>query len=236
MSIIVVEHLTKRYPTHEAVSDLSFQIAPGEVVGFLGVNGAGKSTTIRMLTGSLPPTSGSIRIGGFDLARSPLKAKLNVGYLPEVPPLYPTLTVEECLRFVAQLRGLAHRAIAAEIDRVLALTDLVKHRRQLTVELSKGFRQRVGLAQALLGSPPLLILDEPTEGLDPTQRSQLLRLLSQLGKDQTVLLSTHILSEVVSTCSRVLMIHQGRLRSDDLLVAHDPNAATALTNRFAELA
>ncbi len=235
MSIIAVEHLTKRYPTYEAVSDLSFQMAKGEVVGFLGVNGAGKSTTIKMLTGSLPPTSGSISIAGFDLARSPLKAKRNIGYLPEVPPLYPTLTIDECLRFVAELRGLGQREIAREIDRVLTLTDLTTHRRRLTAELSKGFRQRVGLAQALLGRPPLLILDEPTEGLDPTQRSQLLRLISQLGEDQTVLLSTHILSEVVSTCSRVLMIHQGRLRSDEPMVSNGQNAATALSNRFAEL-
>ena len=217
--MVVVKDLSKRYREREAVQGLTFSVNPGEVVGFLGPNGAGKSTTMKMLTGFLPPSAGSARINGFDVFESPLDAKRAIGYLPETPPLYVEMTVAEYLRFVARIKGLSGAAIGAEVKRVTELTGLGPETKRLIGNLSKGFRQRVGLAQALLGSPPLLILDEPTEGLDPKQRGEVLTMLKGLGAQHTVILSTHILSEVRTICERVLIIHRGKLVADQAMAS-----------------
>lgn len=217
--MVVVKDLSKRYREREAVQGLTFSVKAGEVVGFLGPNGAGKSTTMKMLTGFLPPSAGSARINGFDVFESPLDAKRAIGYLPETPPLYVEMTVAEYLRFVARIKGLSGAAIGAEVKRVTELTGLGPETKRLIGNLSKGFRQRVGLAQALLGSPPLLILDEPTEGLDPKQRGEVLTMLKGLGAQHTVILSTHILSEVRTICERVLIIHRGKLVADQAMAS-----------------
>lgn len=203
--------LTKDYGTVVAVRDVSFHVGRGEVVGFLGLNGAGKTTTLRMLAGSLGPTSGRVVIAGHDLEREPLRARGCLGYLPEAAPLYPEMRVREYLEFRARVKSIRGSKVrpaareAAERARVVDVSEtLIGH-------LSKGYRQRVGLAEALLGRPPLLILDEPTAGLDPNQIHEVRALIRDLGSDHTLLLSTHILSEVEATCDRALVIHRGRL-------------------------
>ncbi len=219
MSMIEVSHLTKRYRERIAVDDLSFSVAQGEILGFLGPNGAGKTTTMRVLTGFLPASSGLVKVAGHDVFEEPLAVKRQIGYLPETPPLYPEMTVRGYLRFVATLRGVARGQLAAELDRVCQATGTTQVMGRVIQNLSKGFRQRVGIAQALLGSPAVLILDEPTEGLDPIQRAEVRELIRGLAGQHTVILSTHILPEVVMTCEKVLILHQGRLVAFDTLAA-----------------
>jgi ABC-2 type transport system ATP-binding protein len=212
--VIEVSNLTRRFGANVAVDDLSFRLAAGEVVGFLGPNGAGKTTTMRMLAGYLPATRGSITIGGFDVLRQSLEARRRIGYLPESVPLYREHRVEEMLRFQARLhrvpRGERERRIGAVLERV-GLTD---RRRSLVGDLSRGLRQRAGLAVCLLPEPDVLILDEPTSGLDPLQRIEVRKLVAELARERTVLLSSHILAEVEALCPRVLIVHKGRCLAD----------------------
>ena len=224
MAMIEVRQLTKRYRDRVAVEDLDFSVAEGEILGFLGPNGAGKSTTMRILTGVMPPSAGSARVAGFDVFEQPLEVKRRIGYLPETPPLYPEMTVVGYLGFVARLKQLPGRGLQAEVERVAGLTGLTDVLGRVIQNLSKGYQQRVGLAQALLGAPPVLILDEPTEGLDPTQRADVRGLIKGLAGKHTVILSTHILPEVTMTCERVLILHRGRV------VAHDTPARLVRTH------
>ncbi|NMO16400.1 ABC transporter ATP-binding protein [Pyxidicoccus fallax] len=213
--MIEVQHLTKRYRDRVAVEDLTFQVEEGEILGFLGPNGAGKSTTMKILTGFLPPSEGTARVGGFDVFEQPLEVKRRIGYLPETPPLYPEMTVRGYLQFVGSLKGLPGRGLKAEVERVAGLTGVTHVMDRVIQNLSKGYKQRVGIAQALLGSPPVLILDEPTEGLDPTQRAEVRALIKSLAGKHTVILSTHILPEVTVTCEKVLIINQGKIVAYD---------------------
>jgi ABC-2 type transport system ATP-binding protein len=209
--MISVQNLTKRYVDTHAVEDLSLEVKEGEVLGFLGPNGAGKTTTIRMLTGYLRPTSGTARVAGFDVVDDSLAVRRRIGYLPESIPLYPEMRVDEYLRYRAALKRVARRGRQANVDRAIELCGLKEERRRIIGTLSKGFRQRVGLADALVHRPPILILDEPTVGLDPNQIREVRELIRELGKDHTVLLSTHILPEVEMICDRVAIINRGRL-------------------------
>lgn len=208
--MIEVESLTKRYPSHEAVSDISFTIERGEVVGFLGPNGAGKSTTLRMLTGFLAPTSGTARIDGISVLERPIEAQRRFGYLPEIVPVYDDMRAYDFLRYRAELKGLSYRAAKREADRVLELAGVVEARDRWIAKLSKGTKQRIGIADALLGDPPILILDEPTVGLDPNQIRHIRRLIKSFEGEKTVFLSTHILPEVEASCSRVVIIRDGK--------------------------
>jgi len=213
--MIHVDHLSKRYGATEAVRDVSFDVAPGEILGFLGPNGAGKTTTLRMITGFLPATAGTVTVGGADIFENPAAVKRQIGYLPESPPLYPELTVTEQLAFAARLKGVARRQRRGAVDEAVARAGLTQVRKRLIANLSKGYRQRVGLGQALVGSPPVLILDEPTVGLDPKQIIEIRDLIRALAGDHTVVLSSHILPEVSATCERVVIIHQGRVVATD---------------------
>jgi ABC-2 type transport system ATP-binding protein len=237
MSMIEVSHLTKRYRDRVAVDDLSFTVAEGELLGFLGPNGAGKTTTMRVLTGFLPASSGVVKVAGHDVFEEPLEVKRRIGYLPETPPLYPEMTVQGYLRFVATLRGVPRGQLATELERVADATGTTSVMGRVIQNLSKGFRQRVGLAQALLGSPEVLILDEPTEGLDPIQRAEVRRLIKGLGGKHTVILSTHILPEVTVTCDKVLILHQGRLVAFDTIssLVHTESSAETLEETFLRL-
>lgn len=209
--MIKVEHLTKYYGDFLAVDDLSFQIAEGHVYGFLGPNGAGKTTTMNIMTGCLSPTSGSVTVGGFDILAEPEQAKRLIGYLPEQPPLYLNETPLEYLRFVGEAKGLRGEELDRQISEVIGQIKIreVAHRR--ISALSKGYRQRVGIAQALLGNPKVIILDEPTVGLDPLQIIEIRDLIRQLGQAHTVILSSHILSEVQAICEKILIIAHGKL-------------------------
>lgn len=209
--MIEVEGLTKDYGTVVAVRDVSFSVGKGEVVGFLGPNGAGKSTTLRILAGFLGATSGKVRVNGHDLAEASLEARASLGYMPEAAPLYPELRVREYLEFRARLKRVPRSKRGASIERALERANLKGVSETTIGHLSKGFRQRVGLADALVADPPLLILDEPTAGLDPNQVREVRALIRELAADHTVLLSTHILSEVEATCQRALVIDRGRL-------------------------
>jgi gliding motility-associated transport system ATP-binding protein len=209
--MIEVEHLTKRYGPTLAVSDVSFEVQKGEVLGFLGPNGAGKTTTMRILTGFLPPTDGCARVAGFDVRESPLEAKRRTGYLPESPPVYPEMTVKEYLAFVGRIKGVARRDLKARIGEVSEKCAVQDVFNRPIGKLSKGYRQRVGLAQAIIHNPDVLILDEPTAGLDPKQIIETRELIRNLGGQHTVILSTHILPEVSKTCQRVVVINQGRV-------------------------
>ena len=235
MAMIEVENLTKRYRDRKAVDCLSFTVDEGQIVGFLGPNGAGKSTTMKILTGFLPATTGKVKVAGFDIFEKPLEAKRNIGYLPEIPPLYPELTVSAYLKFVAQLKGLPRAHMAAEIERVATVSGVLSEIDRLTGNLSKGYRQRVGIAQALLGTPGLLILDEPTEGLDPRQRREVLDLIQSLSGRHTVVLSTHILAEVKAVCQNVLIIHRGKIVADDSMEVLTKGKETALEDTFIQL-
>lgn len=214
--MIEVKHLTKRYGDRLAVTDLSFTIPKGQVFGFLGPNGAGKSTTMNIITGCLAPTSGEVRIGGYDILTQPLQAKKLVGYLPEQPPLYLERTPREYLTFVAGAKGVESKKIESEVQRVMALTHIEDVADRLIQNLSKGYKQRVGIAQALLGDPEVIILDEPTVGLDPRQMIEIRELIKNLGKDHTVILSSHILSEVQAVCQQVMIISKGKLMACDV--------------------
>jgi ABC-2 type transport system ATP-binding protein len=235
MAMIEVSGLTKRYRDRVAVDNLTFSVKEGEILGFLGPNGAGKSTTMKMLTGFLPATSGTAKIAGFDVFEQPLETKRRIGYLPETPPLYPEMSVKGYLAFVARLKGIPSAKIKDEIDRVTAATGITPELKRVIVNLSKGYRQRVGLAQALLGSPPLLILDEPTEGLDPNQRGEVLKLIKSLAGKHTVVLSTHILSEVKAISERVLIIHRGKIAAHDDLPNLTGGAELGLEQTFTRL-
>lgn len=213
--MIQVSHLTKYYGDFLAVNDLSFEIQDGHVYGFLGPNGAGKSTTMNIMTGCLSPTDGTVKIGGYDILESPEQAKKLIGYLPEQPPLYPNETPQEYLTFVGEAKGLRGKRLYAEIDSVVQCAGIENVRDRLIRALSKGYRQRVGIAQALLGNPPVIILDEPTVGLDPIQIIEIRDFIKELGKTHTVLLSSHILSEVQAVCEQVLIISKGKLVAFD---------------------
>ena len=209
--LIEIENLSRYYGNLCAVQDVSFELKRGEILGFLGPNGAGKSTTMGMISGVLAPSAGSIRLNGLDLLQHPTQAKASLGYLPEQPPLYSELTVDEYLRFCAQLRGAGRKEISSQVARAKERCGLESSGGRLIANLSKGYRQRVGIAQAIIHSPEIIILDEPTSGLDPNQIQEIRKLIQELGEEQGVILSTHILSEVESTCDRVLILHQGRV-------------------------
>ncbi len=213
--MIEVVNLTKRFPRHEAVRGISFSVAKGEIIGFLGPNGAGKTTTLRMLTGYLPPTSGTASVAGHDVYRESIEARRKIGYMPENVPLYDDMRVREYLRFRANLKGLNNRDAKRRVEEVVETCGLDSVKRKMIRVLSKGYRQRVGLADALVHDPDLLILDEPTNGLDPNQIRQIRELIRQLAEKHTVLLSTHILSEVEATCSRVIIIDGGKIKAQD---------------------
>jgi ABC-2 type transport system ATP-binding protein len=215
--MIQAKALTRRYGGFTAVNSISFDVPAGEVVGFLGPNGAGKTTTIRMMTGALRPTSGSVSVCGFDLVDQPMDARRRIGYLPESTPLYTEMRVADYLRFRARVSGVARRARSAAIDQAIERCRLGEVRRRPIGELSKGFRQRVGLAGAIVHEPPVIVLDEPTVGLDPAQIQEVRSLIRGLAKRHTVLLSTHILPEVEAVCDRVLLIARGRLRVEGRL-------------------
>ncbi len=215
--MIEAEGLTKYYGAIPAVEEVSFQVGRGEIVGFLGPNGAGKSTSMRILTGFTPATRGRARVAGFEVHDQPLEVKRRVGYLPESVPLYEEMVVESFLRHVAVVKGVPRSARRAEADRVMERCGLTHMAKRLTGNLSKGYRQRVGLAQALVGSPPVLIFDEPTVGLDPGQIIEIRNMIKELGREHTILLSTHILPEVTMTCSRVIIINRGRVVVQDSL-------------------
>ena len=213
--MIQVSHLTKYYGDFLAVNDLSFEIQDGHVYGFLGPNGAGKSTTMNIMTGCLSPTDGTVKIGGFDILEQPEAAKKLIGYLPEQPPLYPNETPQEYLTFVGEAKGLRGKELREEIDSAVQSAGIENVRDRLIGTLSKGYRQRVGLAQALLGKPQVIILDEPTVGLDPIQIIEIRDFIKELGKTHTVILSSHILSEVQAVCEQVLIISKGKLVAFD---------------------
>ena len=213
--MIEVEHLTKRYGHIVAVDDISFQVNKGEILGFLGPNGAGKTTTMRVLTGYIPATEGRAVVAGYDVFEQPIEAKRRTGYLPETPPLYPDMTVREYLHFVAKIKGVAPKERTARVEQVMSRTWVSDMAGRACGKLSKGYRQRVGLAQALIHNPDVLILDEPTAGLDPKQIIETRRLIKELAGDHTIILSTHILPEVSQTCERVVIINKGKVVAVD---------------------
>lgn len=213
--MIEVKHLTKRYGEHTAVSNLSFTIPERQIYGFLGPNGAGKSTTMNIMTGCLAPTEGQVIIGGHDILEKPKAAKRLIGYLPEQPPLYFDRTPAEYLRFVAEAKGISAKQTPEQVAAVMEKTQISQVANRLIRHLSKGYRQRVGIAQALLGDPEIIILDEPTVGLDPLQIIEIRDLIRDLGRDHTVILSSHILSEVQAICQTILIISEGKLVACD---------------------
>ncbi len=213
--MIEVQHLTKRYGPFTAVDDVSFKAERGEILGFLGPNGAGKTTTMRILTGYMPPTDGKALVAGYDVLEQPIEAKRRTGYLPETPPLYPDMTVRDYLDFCARIKGVPRAQRRSRVDTVMGRTRVADMASRHCGKLSKGYRQRVGLAQALLHNPDVLILDEPTAGLDPKQILETRQLIKELGGDHTVILSTHILPEVSQTCNRIVIINKGRVVAVD---------------------
>ena len=213
--MIKVENLTKRFAGQAAIQDLNFEVGKGEIMGFLGPNGAGKSTTMRILSSFMPPSSGRATVAGFDIFEQSLQARAHLGYMPENVPLYNDMRVTEYLNYRAALKSVPHRRISERVGDVKELCGLKDVEKKMIGALSKGYRQRVGLADALVHEPDLLILDEPTSGLDPNQIRQVRDLIKNLGKQHTILLSTHILPEVEMTCSRVIIIHKGRIEACD---------------------
>ncbi len=209
--MIELEHVTKLYGSIPALRDVSLHVPKGQTVGLLGRNGAGKTTALNLMTGYFPPTEGKVRIGGKDMLADPRACKRMIGYLPEKPPLYDEMTVEEYLSFVCELREVVRKANRAHVEEIMELCVLREMRQRLIGHLSKGYRQRVGIAQALCGSPEILILDEPTVGLDPKQTVEMRELIRRLGEDHTVLFSSHILSEVQQLCSRVIILNEGKM-------------------------
>jgi ABC-2 type transport system ATP-binding protein len=210
---VIVDQLTKVYGEQTAVNNISFTVNSGEIVGFLGPNGAGKSTTMKMLTCFIPQTTGKASVCGFDTEKNSIEVRRNVGYLPEHNPLYPEMYVKEYLEFAARLNGM--KKADKRIEEMIGLTGLTLERRKKIGQLSKGYRQRVGLAQAMLHDPKVLIMDEPTSGLDPNQLAEVRGLIKNIGKEKTVILSTHIMQEVQAICSRVIIINKGKLVADD---------------------
>lgn len=212
--MIEISHITRKFEHFTAVDDLSFQVAEGEVLGFLGPNGAGKSTTMKIITGFLAPTSGRVTIDGHDIAEDPLAAKALIGYLPEGAPSYPDMTVQDFLEFIAEIRGFSGKEKQQRVARVIQDVELSEVRLQTIETLSKGFKRRVGLAQAILHDPKVLVLDEPTDGLDPNQKHQVRQLIRNLAKDKIVIVSTHILEEVSAVCTRAIIIARGKIVAD----------------------
>ncbi len=209
--MIELKKITKRYGERTVLDSVSFKVEKGEVLGFLGPNGAGKTTTMRIITGYLSPSDGEVTVNGYDVRKDPLQVKGSIGYLPELAPAYPEMTVLGYFRFMAGLKGMSGATAGFSIERVIKQTNLDKVKERIIGNLSRGYRQRVGIAQSLLSDPPILILDEPTVGLDPEQIIEIRNLIRELGKDHTIILSTHILPEVTVTCNRVIIINDGRL-------------------------
>ena len=209
--MIQIENVSKRYGNHVALDNLNFTVKKGEVLGFLGPNGAGKSTTMNIITGYLSATEGSVKIDGIDILENPEAAKKKIGYLPEIPPLYLDMTVEEYLKFVSNLKKVKKDAIEPSLERIMNLVKITHVKKRLIKNLSKGYKQRVGLAQAIIGDPEVLILDEPTVGLDPKEIIEIRNLIKSIGKDRTIILSSHILTEVSAVCDRVLIINKGKV-------------------------
>ncbi len=229
--MIKVEGLTKRYARHVAVNNISFEVGKGEIVGFLGKNGAGKTTTMRVLTCFLPPTSGKATVAGFDVIEQSMDVKRNIGYLPETPPLYPEMEVADYLSFVSKLKNIPSADIKKRVDEVCERTAISDHQHTIIGKLSKGYRQRVGIAQAIIHNPPVLILDEPTSGLDPEQQQQARQLIASLSGDHTIILSTHILSEVEQSCSNVIIINNGEIVAvDSVANLHRRGRATEIVS------
>lgn len=213
--MIEVENLTKKYGSHVAVDNLSFRVERGMIYGFLGPNGAGKSTTMNMMTGYIAVTSGTVKINGYDILKNPEQAKKSIGYLPELPPVYPDMTVYEYLRFVAELKKVKKNERQVQIEDVMKQTQIEDVKGRLIKNLSKGYKQRVGLAQAIIGYPEVIILDEPTVGLDPKQIIEIRELIRELAKKHTIILSSHILSEVSAVCNHIMIISKGKLVASD---------------------
>ena len=213
--MIEVENLTKKYGSQVAVDNLSFRVERGMIYGFLGPNGAGKSTTMNMMTGYIAATSGTVKINGYDILKNPEQAKKSIGYLPELPPVYPDMTVYEYLRFVAELKKVKKNERQAQIEDVMKQTQIEDVKGRLIKNLSKGYKQRVGLAQAIIGYPEVIILDEPTVGLDPKQIIEIRELIRELAKKHTIILSSHILSEVSAVCDHIMIISKGKLVASD---------------------
>ena len=213
--MIEVENLTKKYGSHVAVDNLSFRVERGMIYGFLGPNGAGKSTTMNMMTGYIAATSGTVKINGYDILKNPEQAKKSIGYLPELPPVYPDMTVYEYLRFVAELKKVKKNERQVQLEDVMKQTQIEDVKGRLIKNLSKGYKQRVGLAQAIIGYPEVIILDEPTVGLDPKQIIEIRELIRELAKKHTIILSSHILSEVSAVCDHIMIISKGKLVASD---------------------
>ena len=213
--MITVENLSKSYAAKSAIEGVSFQVEKGEILGFLGPNGAGKTTTMRIVTGFMPATEGTVKVDGFDVFENPIDVRRRIGYLPENPPLYLEMTVAGYLRFVAKIKGVPKENIDSEVKRVMERVSISDVRERIIAKLSKGYKQRVGLAQALLNDPPVMILDEPTIGLDPKQIHEVRELVKDLAGNHTVVLSTHILPEVEQTCHRVVIINKGKIVAVD---------------------
>lgn len=228
--MIEVNNLVKRYGNHLAVDHLSFQVEPGKIYGFLGPNGAGKSTTMNIMTGYIAPTEGTVTINGYDIVKDPEEAKKCIGYLPEIPPLYQEMTVKEYLKFVAELKKIKGEKKEAQIQEVMDMTMIADMAERLIRNLSKGYKQRVGLAQAILGYPEVIILDEPTVGLDPKQIIEIRELIKKLSEKHTIILSSHILSEVQAVCDEIMIISKGKLVACDT-----PEGLTSLKNGSATL-
>lgn len=228
--MIEVNNLVKRYGNHLAVDHLSFQVEPGKIYGFLGPNGAGKSTTMNIMTGYIAPTEGTVTINGYDIVKDPEEAKKCIGYLPEIPPLYQEMTVKGYLKFVAELKKIKGEKKEAQIQEVMDMTMITDMAERLIRNLSKGYKQRVGLAQAILGYPEVIILDEPTVGLDPKQIIEIRELIKKLSEKHTIILSSHILSEVQAVCDEIMIISKGKLVACDT-----PEGLTSLMNGSATL-
>lgn len=212
---VSVRKISRKFGEQWAVKDASFEVRSGEIVGFIGPNGAGKSTTMKMITGFLPPTSGEVLINGFDIREEPMRIKQIIGYLPEHNPLYPEMYVKEYLLYVAGLYSIRGKAARARVDEIILQVGLTGERHKKIEKLSKGYKQRVGISQALIHNPEVLILDEPTSGLDPNQIVEIRNLISSVGKEKTVMLSTHIMQEVEAICDRVVIINQGKIMADE---------------------
>ncbi len=227
--MVEVKNLTKHYGRVTAVHDLSFEIRDNEILGFLGPNGAGKSTTMNIIAGFLPTSEGTVTVCGHDIKEDARAAKRCIGYLPEIPPLYPNMRVEEYLRYCAGIKGIRRGQVKSEVEKVMRRLKLIDMRCRLISNLSKGYKQRTGLAQAILGDPKLLILDEPTVGLDPSQVTELRDLIRELGKDHSVILSSHILSEISAVCNRVVIINKGELKAVDTIENLERRMSGSLT-------
>ena len=228
--MIEIRNLTKKYGQFLALDNVSFDVKKGEIMGFLGPNGAGKSTTMNILTGYIPCTSGTVKVGGFEIMENPKEVKSQIGYLPELPPLYGDMTVDEYLKFIFELKSVPLNQRKRQMDDILYLVKIGDMKKRLIKNLSKGYRQRVGFAQALVGNPPVLILDEPTVGLDPGQIVEIRKLISSLRHDHTIILSTHILSEVNAVCSSVVMINHGKIAAKGSV--SDFTASEGSVNKF----